>query len=563
MCQSYIFQLNLRAMLTVKDALQMPVLASSTLVAGQGGLDKEIRWVHVVDMPDTNFEWQRKGVLLLTSGYALYKNPEQQETLIPKLAKKKFAGMVLGVGQYFDDVPAIMKEQADAYNFPLLAAPPDLLYINVSESLLGQIVNDRYQLLQESVRINEQLTQLVLEDANLDDLAATLAHLLQRSITIESPSFRILAEAQVGRVDEARERSVENGRTTPDVAQYLLNAGIYDKLLKRKDSLRIRPIPDLGVTMERFVAPIIVDLEIHGYIWIISGGTPLTDLDKMAIRHCATVAALILFKDKARREARDVLRGDFFERLLRGDNDLIAAHEQLRQINYRIDQPHQVLLIHAPFPPGANRNSLVKDIEQWAEGKREKPLMVWREGVLLVLLESENAEDGKQVAQELVAKLSHPAQPLLIGVAGPCAPLRQDPDGMRRNYEQAREVVNINLTMGKKEGVVVFEELGLLHWLYHLPSEQWADNQYLKHIQTLVEYDEKRGTSLTQTLEHYLEHGAALVDAAQSLYIHRNTLLNRMERIEQLCGIELREPVHRLNLYAALKSYQLHNSKES
>ena len=550
-------------MLTVKDALQMPVLASTTLIAGENGLNKEIRWVHVVDMPDTNFEWHRKGVLLLTSGYALFKNPEQQRTLIPRLVKKKFAGMVFAVGKYFHEIPPLLKEQADAHDFPLIEAPPDLLYINVSEALLGQIVNDRYQLLQESTRINEQLTQLVLEDANLDDLATTLAHLLQRSITIESPSFRILAESQVGLVDEARNRSVENGRTTPDVAQYLLNAGIYDKLLKRKDSLRIRPIPELGVTMERFVAPIIVDLEIHGYIWIISGGTPLTDLDKMAIRHCATVAALILFKDKARREARDVLRGDFFERLLRGDNDLIAASEQLRQINYRIDQPHQVLLVHAPFPAGANRNSLVKDIEQWCEGKREKPLMVWREGVLLVLLESDDAEEGKQVAAELATKLSHPAQPLLIGVSGPCVPLRQDPDGMRRIYEQAREVVNINLKMGKKQGAVVFEELGLLHWLYHLPSEQWADNQYLKHIQILVEYDEKRGTSLTQTLEHYLEHGAALVDAAQSLYIHRNTLLNRMERIEQLCGIELREPVHRLNLYAALKSYQLHNSKES
>jgi DNA-binding PucR family transcriptional regulator len=162
-----------------------------------------------------------------------------------------------------------------------------------------------------------------------------------------------------------------------------------------------------------------------------------------------------------------------------------------------------------------------------------------------------------------VAKLSHPAQQLLIGVAGPCPPLRQDPDGMRRIYEQAREVVNINLTMGKKEGVVVFEELGLLHWLYHLPSDQWADNQYLKHVQTLIDYDKKRSTSLTQTLEHYLEQGASLVDAAQSLYIHRNTLLNRMERIEQLCGIDLREPVHRLNLFVALKSYQLHNSKEN
>ncbi|MCA9927571.1 MAG: PucR family transcriptional regulator ligand-binding domain-containing protein [Anaerolineales bacterium] len=548
-------------MLTVNHALAMPVFASARLVAGQAGLENEIRWVHVVDMPDTNYAWQRKGILLLTTGYGLYENPGRQAALIPKLASEGFAGLVLAVGHYFDAMPAIMKEQADVHQFPIIEVSSDLLFIEVTEAILGHIVNNQYQLLQQSTRINEALTRLVLEDANLDDLAKTLAQLLQRSITIESPSFRILASAQVGRVDDARRRSVENGRTTPDIARYLLDVGIYEKLLARKRPLRIRPIPDLGAVMERFVAPIIVDLEIHGYIWIISGGTPLTELDELAISHCATVAALILFKDKALREAQDALRGDFFDRLLRGDNDLIGSYEQLRQINYHIDKPHQVLLAHAPFPPGANRSSLVKDIESRLDIKNLNPLTVWREGDLLILLESESAEVGKQVAQELVTRLSHPAQPLLVGVAGPCEPLRQDADGIRRIYEQAREVVTINLQMGQQEGVVVFDDLGLLHWLYYLPVEQWPENVYLTYIDTLVDYDAKRSTSLMETLEQYLDHGGALVDAAQALDIHRNTLLHRLERIEQLCNIDLRTPTHRLNLHVALKSYRLRQSK--
>ncbi|MCA9921316.1 MAG: PucR family transcriptional regulator ligand-binding domain-containing protein, partial [Anaerolineales bacterium] len=201
-------------MLTVNHALAMPVFASARLVAGQAGLENEIRWVHVVDMPDTNYAWQRKGILLLTTGYGLYENPGRQAALIPKLASEGFAGLVLAVGHYFDAMPAIMKEQADVHQFPIIEVSSDLLFIEVTEAILGHIVNNQYQLLQQSTRINEALTRLVLEDANLDDLAKTLAQLLQRSITIESPSFRILASAQVGRVDDARRRSVENGRTT-------------------------------------------------------------------------------------------------------------------------------------------------------------------------------------------------------------------------------------------------------------------------------------------------------------------------------------------------------------
>ena len=61
--------------------------------------------------------------------------------------------------------------------------------------------------------------------------------------------------------------------------------------------LHIDPIPDLGMTMERIVAPIIVAHEIYGYIWIIAGDRPLTALDELAIEHAATVAALILFPE--------------------------------------------------------------------------------------------------------------------------------------------------------------------------------------------------------------------------------------------------------------------------
>ena len=128
---------------------------------------------------------------------------------------------------------------------------------------------------------------------------------------------------------------------------------------------------------------------------------------------------------------------------------------------------------------------------------------------------------------------------------------------IRQSYEEAEEAIRISQLMGIEEGVVAFHDLGLLHWLYHLPAEKQADNIYLSYIQTLRQYDQERDADLVKTLESYLEHGGALVDTAKSLFIHRNTLLHRLERIESLCHIDLRHPLHRLNLYAAVKHYRL------
>ena len=106
-------------------------------------------------------------------------------------------------------------------------------------------------------------------------------------------------------------------------------------------------------------------------------------------------------------------------------------------------------------------------------------------------------------------------------------------------------------------GAIAFQNLGLLHWLYRLSPEDRAANSYLTHIATLQAYDAKRHTDLLTSLEQYLDHGGALVETAATLHIHRNTLLHRLERIEHLCNVDLKDPLQRLNLHAALKSHHL------
>ena len=66
-------------MLTVRDALKLPVFAAAHLAAGTDGLDNQVNWVHVVDLPEAQYEWQRQGVLLLTTGLGLHDDLEKQK----------------------------------------------------------------------------------------------------------------------------------------------------------------------------------------------------------------------------------------------------------------------------------------------------------------------------------------------------------------------------------------------------------------------------------------------------------------------------------------------------
>lgn len=64
----------------------------------------------------------------------------------------------------------------------------------------------------------------------------------------------------------------------------------------------------------------------------------------------------------------------------------------------------------------------------------------------------------------------------------------------------------------------------------------------------IQEYDVTNGTQLLQTLQVLLEHEQNLQKTANALYIHRSTLLYRLERVRQLTHIDLNNPKERLRL---------------
>ena len=474
-----------------------------------------------------------------------------KKDFIPKLVAEGFAGMVLSCGYYFDYVPKIWREMADRLSFPIIEIPRDLLLIEITEAVLERIVNSQYVVLQQSNDIYGQLTRLVLQGADLDALAGTLAELLQRAVTIEDTSFRVLGVGIQGEIDEARREAIDNGRTTPHTAQKLLDAGIYNRLLQKMGTVHVPPMPELDMTMARYVAPIIVDRQIYGYVWILAGERPLTQLDELTISHGTTVAALMMFKDLAVRKVEEALRGDFFEQLLQVGERNTQFYEQARRLNYHLDKPHQVLLIHGLARSGGDGRFPLYIVEKWFKTQTMPMLLVWRDNHLVVVLESGKVGAGVVLAQTAVSELQHPSHKLLIGVGQTCA------EAIPQSYAEAQEAVHIAHLTGQDEGVIAFGELGLWHWLYHMPAEKRPSNVYFQHIFTLVAYDGKRRTELVKTLETYLDFGGSLVDAAQALYIHRNTLLHRIERIETLCHVNLRSPWHRLNLHVAVKGYRL------
>jgi purine catabolism regulator len=76
---------------------------------------------------------------------------------------------------------------------------------------------------------------------------------------------------------------------------------------------------------------------------------------------------------------------------------------------------------------------------------------------------------------------------------------------------------------------------------------------YRETLGPLAAYDEKKSGELLQTLQAYFAAQNSPTEAARLLHLHRNTMLYRLSRIQQLTGLDLQDADTCLALHLALR----------
>lgn len=540
--------------LTLEFALQhLDILKQARVVAGEGGLKRPIRWAHIVDLPDVT-PWVREGDLLLTTAFALKDNPEAQAALIPILAGKGLSGMIVALGTYFYDIPPDMISLANQLDFPIITLPWEIPFVEVTQAIHEYILHQQFDHIGKSLHIHEVLSRLVLEGKSLDDIVDSLATLLDRSVTIEDPSLRVLAHASPGPIDELRRRSIREGRTPPEFLAYLEEQGIFDRLRQDPRPQRVPSMPELGMTLERTIAPIVVGPNLYGYVWIIATEGPLTELDFLAIEQAATVAALAFTRQEAVFEAEQRVKSALLDDLLDLDThqDIHALRQTLQKLG--LQRGYQVLVLgeFSPNPMGAL--TLASLVERELAMFDLQATIVQRLNRLIILLATPDSQKGLTVCNRILQSAVQQGDSLVIGLSRGT----NDEAQIRQSYSEAAEAFRVGrLLSGDQPGIWPFEKLGFLHWINQLPGVLLASGHYYQLVCAIAEHDQFQGDEFLRTLEVYLDCNGNKQRVSQKLFIHRNTLRQRLQKIEDSWGIDFGDAYTLVNLYIALKIRRL------
>ena len=109
---------------------------------------------------------------------------------------------------------------------------------------------------------------------------------------------------------------------------------------------------------------------------------------------------------------------------------------------------------------------------------------------------------------------------------------------------------------GRSGDVTSFEELGVYRLLYQVPDPAELRSFADQVLGSLLAYDARHDADLLHTLSAYLRHRGGLQGSARELMVHVNTVSYRLQRIQEITGLDLDDSEDRLVAHVALKILQ-------
>jgi GAF domain-containing protein len=140
--------------------------------------------------------------------------------------------------------------------------------------------------------------------------------------------------------------------------------------------------------------------------------------------------------------------------------------------------------------------------------------------------------------------------------------MHQAPIEVTRAYREALDATTIGRALLRDGGAIAYSQLGAYRYLVHIPAEDAPTDRMRAAVDTLIDYDGRRRSALLDTLERYLAERRSVIESARALYIHPNTLRQRLARIEELTGVDL-DNADLLSLELAIKLARLHRRPEA
>ncbi|KUO79003.1 MAG: hypothetical protein APF81_16555 [Desulfosporosinus sp. BRH_c37] len=546
--------------ITVRQALQVEALHDAKVVAGHQGLDNAIRFVNIMEVPEVT-KWMKGGELLVSSGFAIKDSSEDRRQLIYELAAKGVAAFGIKLGQYFLKIPDDILEYADEVGLPLIELPQDRPYMDFMVPIFENLINNQFAKLKKSEEIHNRMLEIVLGGNGLPSVCHVLVELVGNPVLIVDGNGDLTASAWPPQT---------NGYISEEYEKNILIHLEKEKL--QLFSLNPHRHHHFTLNLEETEQPLVivridVNGSLHGFLIILETHRTLDSQDVMAIEHASTIIALEFLKQRIVYETEKQIRVELLEDLISGnfrsEEDVIRRAGYL---NFNLSSRSIVFVINMDAMAENGRLGIGQQLKSDFFQFVQRCFRNFSGGAML-LAKSDNIiglvrislRDDLTVLRNKMAELQTqaaakwPKLKLSVGVGRSIEAVRL----IKKSYEEALDALRITNFMYVDSSITFFEDLGAFSFLFELEESSSMQSFFERTLGKVIAHDRQNNGELLKTLIHYFKCDCNLRVTAEQLFIHKNTVLYRVRKVEEITGFSMNDPEHRFNLQLGLKLSQV------
>lgn len=466
-------------MITVDGLVAVPSLGLAYLAGASGG-SRPVTWAHACDLPDP-WRWVNAGDMVMTTGGGLPASTAAQARWLTRLIDSRVSSLVIARKPGVPQVSRALLEAAGERAFPVLSARFDLQFVTLARTVIEGAVQAERQRLVTLGRLYEVYWQSLRSRGSLGTRVSALEGSTGWALEVRDlDADEVLARGEQADRHAGRQDDAPGRQETPG-----------------EESVQV-PLPGTGRVV----------LVAH------PGRRPVQDL--ALLHHLGGLVALELEHQAAH---RDQLRASGQDLLLGLLDDTIALPAVWPELRHRgMTGPVVAACWQAAGDAPLGHESIHHEVRL----QPCAPLLAYRPPVLLAII-----PDDAGLLRSLAARLGTRCS---AGSSAPLAVSTQVSEAARQARLAAAQALGAGrpyLRYGADE-----PDAGLL-------PRSLEDTRHLvrRVLGPLVEYDRVHDGRLVSSLRTFLANDGGWQRSAEELGVHRQTLVYRLRKAEQLTGL--------------------------
>ncbi|MFB9328556.1 PucR family transcriptional regulator [Paenibacillus aurantiacus] len=538
----------------VQDLLRRPVFKAAKLAAGRNGVDRTVKWVHILEITNVA-PYVSKDDLILSTGLWM-KEAEGGLTYLEQLIRQEAAGLCIELGTSITAIPEAIIDYCERHDFPLIVFAEPVRFVTITQDIHGLLINQQHQLLKSLEQFSRRFQKLTLATTDISAVLRLLHEFTSKQVAYIS--------------------FVETNRFYPKAAPelaYAITAAM--KAYAEGESHNGEPaVLQLDSELNVMLHPIVCFDQTLAYIGVLQprrhepGDTTVVMLD-YAAQSIGTMLMRTLFKEEKIQRDQNQLVLDIMERRVE-DEEEARARMGLRVRGKESYWFAGGMIEFAYGETEVDREQKESDYQDFVVLLRALlkkqglyGLLASQQNRIHVLIAKEKINEDsarglERALQRLHDELNEFARtrPQRIVMHAGFGRFRAMLTELHAAIREARQSLEVSRDVPGMAGVLFYERIGIYQLLKAIPDPAVHRTFVDTHLGALIAHDRDNSFQLIDTLDAYFKCAGSKQDTANRLFIHRQTLYHRIGKLTEILGDDFFEPSRRICLEMALLMYR-------